>query len=75
MTQFTQNAQFDDGEVITIDGVRVNFSNGWGLVRASNTVPGLTLRFEAETEEDLEQIKQQFIQQMLQVKPNLSLNF
>ena len=73
MTQFTQNAQFDDGEVITIDGVRVNFSNGWGLVRASNTVPGLTLRFEAETE-DLEQIKQQFIQQMLQVKPNLSLN-
>jgi len=75
MTQFTQNAQFDGAEVITIDGVRVNFDKGWGLVRASNTVPGLTLRFEAETEEDLEQIKQQFIQQMLQVKPNLSLNF
>lgn len=75
MTQFTQNAQFDGAEVITIDGVRVNFDKGWGLVRASNTVPGLTLRFEAETEADLEQIKQQFIQQMLQVKPNLSLNF
>lgn len=75
MTQFTQNAQFDGAEIITIDGVRVNFDDGWGLVRASNTVPGLTLRFEAETEEDLEQIKQQFIQQMLLVKPNLSLNF
>jgi|TARA_R100001143_G_scaffold8466_1_gene10615 phosphomannomutase/phosphoglucomutase len=75
MTQFIKNAQFDDADVITIDGVRVNFGKGWGLVRASNTVPGLTLRFEAETEEDLEQIKQQFIQQMLQVKPNLSLNF
>lgn len=75
MTQFTQNAQFENAEIITIDGVRVNFDKGWGLVRASNTVPGLTLRFEAETEADLEQIKHQFIQQMLQVKPNLSLNF
>lgn len=75
MTQFTQNAQFDGAEVVTIDGVRVNFDKGWGLVRASNTVPGLTLRFEAVTEQDLDEIKQQFIQQMLQVKPNLSLNF
>lgn len=75
MTQFSQNAQFGNAEVVTIDGVRVNFDKGWALVRASNTVPGLTLRFEAETEQQLEQIKQQFSQQMLQIKPNLSLNF
>jgi phosphomannomutase/phosphoglucomutase len=43
-----------------IDGVRVNFQNGWALVRASNTGPNLTLRFEATTEEYLEEIKKEF---------------
>ena len=46
---------------IDIDGVRVNFEDGWALVRASNTGPNLTLRFEATTEERLEKIKQEFI--------------
>ncbi|HHA18287.1 MAG TPA: phosphomannomutase/phosphoglucomutase, partial [Methylophaga sp.] len=49
--------------------------NGWGLVRASNTVPGLTLRFEADTEESLQDIQQQFKQQMLKIKPTLALSF
>lgn len=48
-------------DYIDIDGVRVNFENGWGLVRASNTGPNLTLRFEAKTEEELEKIKQEFV--------------
>lgn len=39
------------------DGIRVNFKNGWALVRASNTEPSLVVRFEAETEEELEEIK------------------
>lgn len=43
-----------------IDGVRVNFKDGWGLVRASNTGPNLTLRFEATTEEYLEELKKEF---------------
>ena len=43
-----------------IDGVRVNFENGWGLVRASNTGPNLTLRFEANTKEFLEQLQKEF---------------
>lgn len=43
-----------------IDGVRVTFPYGWGLVRASNTGPNLTLRFEATTEEALEEIKEEF---------------
>ncbi len=43
-----------------IDGVRINFPDGWGLVRASNTGPNLTLRFEAKTKEYLEQIKKEF---------------
>jgi phosphomannomutase/phosphoglucomutase len=45
-------------EVIDVDGVRVLFGDGWGLVRASNTQPVLVTRFEARTEERLEEIKQ-----------------
>ncbi len=44
-------------EVIDVDGVRILFGDGWGLVRASNTQPVLVLRFEAKTPERLEEIK------------------
>jgi phosphomannomutase len=44
-------------EVIDIDGARVIFPNGWGLVRASNTNPYLTLRFEGRTLQDIEDMK------------------
>ncbi len=50
----TFKAKYD---VVDIDGVRVNFEHGWGLVRASNTQPVLVLRFEADTEERLQQYK------------------
>ncbi len=72
--RFIEEAQFSDARLTKIDGLRVDFTNGWGLARASNTVPGLTLRFEAGTEADLQHIKQLFVQQMLQVKPTLSLH-
>lgn len=45
-------------EVITIDGARILFENGWGLVRASNTQAILVLRFEADSEENLRKIRQ-----------------
>lgn len=44
-------------EVITVDGARIIFPNGWGLVRASNTQPVLVLRFEADNQENLEKIR------------------
>jgi phosphomannomutase/phosphoglucomutase len=44
-------------EVIDVDGARIIFPNGWGLVRASNTQPVLVLRFEADTEENLKKIQ------------------
>ena len=44
-----------------IDGVRAEFGNGWALVRASNTGPNITARFEGKTEEDMEKIKDEFI--------------
>jgi len=46
-----------DYEIIDIDGVRIKFDNGWGLVRASNTQPVLVLRFESSTKDGLNSIK------------------
>ena len=49
-----KSARFADAKITTIDGVRADFVDGWGLVRASNTTPILVLRFEADTEESLQ---------------------
>jgi phosphomannomutase / phosphoglucomutase len=64
-----------DAQKITIDGLRVDLPYGWGLVRPSNTSPYLTLRFEADTLENLEKIKNLFRQQMLAIDKSLSLPF
>jgi len=44
-------------DIITVDGVRVLFENGWGLIRSSNTQPVLVLRYEADSEENLSEIR------------------
>nr|WP_222868168.1 phosphomannomutase/phosphoglucomutase [Saccharophagus sp. K07] len=49
--------EFEDAKVITLDGLRVEYPFGWGLVRASNTGAEITMRFEAETEEQIHQLK------------------
>ncbi len=49
-------------KVIDIDGARVEFGDGWGLVRASNTQPALVVRFEARSPERLEQIRALFME-------------
>lgn len=72
---FQAQAQFEGANVIDIDGVRADFDDGWGLVRASNTSPMLVLRFEADTEAALERIQEQFREQMLRVKPDIELPF
>ncbi len=54
--------------VIDIDGVRVTFPDGWGLVRASNTQPALVLRFEAENEKRLNEIKDMFMDKLNEFK-------
>ena len=70
-----KNADFSTGKVNTMDGIRVDFSDGWGLVRASNTGAALTARFEASTEENLEVIKAEFRAQLAMLAPELELNF
>jgi phosphomannomutase/phosphoglucomutase len=51
---------FKGGEIITLDGLRVEYPKGWGLIRASNTSANLTLRFEADDPQSLTEIKQRF---------------
>jgi phosphomannomutase/phosphoglucomutase len=68
-------AHFSDGKITNIDGMRVDFANGWGLVRASNTTPSLVIRFEADSNEAMQDIQNQFRQLMKQIKPNINLPF
>lgn len=63
---------FQDGKVSTIDGLRVEFPKAWGLVRASNTSPALTLRFEADSSDALEKIQSLFREQLRSIDSNLT---
>ncbi|AGI26705.1 phosphomannomutase [Pseudomonas sp. ATCC 13867] len=67
--------QWGEANLTTLDGVRVDYPKGWGLVRASNTTPVLVLRFEADTQDELERIKDVFRTQLKAVDPAISLPF
>lgn len=69
------HADFKDAKNITIDGLRVEFKEGWGLVRASNTTPMLTLRFEADSKDNLAKIITKFKTFMLKYRPSLEIDF
>ena len=71
-----EGARFDGArELITIDGVRVEYSDGFGLARPSNTTPVVVLRFEADTEAAIGRIQQAFREAILGVWPGLELPF
>ena len=71
MQQFIQLADFEKAEIITLDGLRVHFDKGWGLIRASNTTPALVLRFEADDELAMREIQALFLAQIQRVNPRL----
>ena len=73
--KFLAQAKFEGARIATIDGLRADWPDGWGLVRASNTTPVLVLRFDAKDTESLERIKAAFRQQLLAVDPGLALPF
>ena len=75
MDRIVRNTDFSYGKVNTMDGIRVDFADGWGLVRASNTTPALTARFEANTQEALDMIISEFREQIALVDSSLELNF
>jgi phosphomannomutase/phosphoglucomutase len=70
---FVSQSDFGKGEKITIDGLRVNFSDGWGLLRASNTTPKLVLRFEANSPERLNEIQNIFLNQLKKIDETINI--
>ncbi|HYA37778.1 MAG TPA: phosphomannomutase/phosphoglucomutase [Candidatus Methylomirabilis sp.] len=73
--ELVKHAHFPDAKVTTIDGLRVDFSDGFGLVRASNTTPVLVLRFEGDNPAALERIQGRFREFIHAVKPGMALPF
>jgi phosphomannomutase/phosphoglucomutase len=71
--RFMANSNID-GDKILIDGLRVNFNDGWGLLRASNTTPNLVLRFEGDSEESMNRIQNEFISELSRICPEIDIN-
>jgi phosphomannomutase / phosphoglucomutase len=76
LSQLQKTAQFTDAkEIITLDGLRVEYSDGFGLARPSNTTPVIVLRFEADSEVGLKRIQDDFRRIFRQAAPHLNLPF
>jgi len=73
--RFVDGAEFEGARLSTIDGLRADWDDGWGLVRASNTTPILVLRFEADNREALERIKTEFRTRLQALAPELTMTF
>lgn len=73
--QFMANGNFEGATLTTIDGVRADYADGWGLLRASNTTPSLVIRFEADTDEALARIQNEFRKIMNATDANVTVPF
>lgn len=73
--KLSEQGNFAGGNMVKIDGVRVDYPNGWGLIRASNTTPNLIARFEGDDDEALQSIMQRFREQLRNVEPGLNIPF
>ncbi len=69
------NTSWQDANVNTIDGLRIDYKNGWGLIRGSNTASNLSLRFEATDAKTLSKIQSKFRQAIKVARPNLKPRF
>jgi phosphomannomutase / phosphoglucomutase len=75
MQEFISKAKFPNSKLISIDGIRVEYPHGWGLIRASNTTPCLVARFEAQDNESMSQIKSLFKNQLKELDEDLVIPF
>ncbi|MBI3343756.1 MAG: phosphomannomutase/phosphoglucomutase [Gammaproteobacteria bacterium] len=75
MERLQKSAHFPGAKLTTLDGVRADFTDGWGLARPSNTTPTVVIRFEAENKEALARIQKQFRDLILSLDPTLTLPF
>ena len=73
--EFVAKAKFDGARIATIDGLRADWPDGWGLVRASNTTPALVMRFDAKDADSLARIQTAFRLQLKVIAPDLALPF
>jgi phosphomannomutase len=71
--ELQKNANFPGAELTTIDGVRADYADGFGLIRGSNTTPVLVLRFEGHTEAALHRIERDFMAALRAVKPDAKI--
>jgi len=70
IARLLESTEFDARELISIDGLRVEYADGWGLVRASNTEPALVVRFEADSRERINEIITIFNRNLAQIGAN-----
>jgi phosphomannomutase/phosphoglucomutase len=76
IAKLQKQAKFEGAtDVITIDGLRVEYPDGFGLMRASNTTPVLVLRFEGDSREALDRIQRDFKRVLLEAKPDARVPF
>ncbi|HJR73945.1 MAG TPA: phosphomannomutase/phosphoglucomutase, partial [Luteimonas sp.] len=75
VARFIASGEFEGARASTIDGLRADWPDGWGLVRASNTTPILVLRFEANDAQALARIQAAFRERLLALDPGLNLPF
>lgn len=73
--KFVAGSTFEGATLTTIDGVRADYPDGWGLVRASNTTPSLVIRFEADTDEAMERIQSEFRKNMQATDSSIPVPF
>jgi len=75
MELFVKLAKFENAEIIDIDGLKIIYPDGWGLIRCSNTTSDIILRFEADTEETLNKIKKIIKDNILKVDKGINIPF
>lgn len=73
--KLTSDGNFEDGKITILDGLRADYAKGWGLVRASNTSAQLTLRFEADDNETLRQLKSLFARELQKIDSSITTNW
>ena len=76
MEKFTEKSvEFTDAEITLIDGIRVDYADGWGLVRASNTTPCLVLRFEGKNKNAMAKVQKKFREVLTSLQADINLPF
>jgi phosphomannomutase len=73
VAELQKKARFPGAEITTIDGLRADYTDGFGLIRASNTTPVLVMRFEGHTPEALHRIEKDFMAALRSVKPDAQI--